>query len=85
MNQALVRPFMNKGVREGYIISNIAPNSIYEKAGLQNGDIIIDVNNSQMRNANDILQVLDSLQSGGSLEMNIKRNGKAETINYSLD
>ena len=44
MNQAVVRPYLNKGVQEGLIISNIAPNSLYEKMGLQNGDIIIDVN-----------------------------------------
>lgn len=85
MNQAVVRPFMNKGVQEGYIISNIVPNSLYEKAGLQNGDIIIDVNNNRMQNANDILQVLNSIQSGGSMELNIKRNGKTETINYSFN
>lgn len=84
MNQAVVRPFMNKGVQEGYIISNIAPNSLYEKAGLQNGDIIIDVNNNQMHNANDILQVLNTMQSGGSVELNIKRNGRNETLNYSF-
>jgi len=85
MNQAVVRPVMNKGVQEGYIISNIAPNSLYEKVGLQNGDIIIDVNNNHMQNANDILQVLNSMQSGGSLDMNIKRRGKNETINYSIE
>jgi len=85
MNQAVVRPLFNKGVREGYRISNIAPDSLYEKAGLQNGDVIIDVNNNPMQNANDILQILNSLQSGSSLEINIKRKGKAETINYSFN
>ena len=85
MNQAVVRPVMNKGVQEGYIITNIAPNSLYEKVGLQNGDVIIDVNNNHMQNANDILQVLNSMQSGGSLDMNIKRRGKNETINYSIE
>jgi len=85
MNQAVVRPFMNKGVQEGYIISNIVPNSLYDKAGLQNGDVIIDVNNNRMQNANDILQVLNSIPSGGSIELNIKRNGKTETINYSFN
>ncbi|MGP8153292.1 MAG: PDZ domain-containing protein [Smithella sp.] len=83
-NQAVVRPFLDKGVQEGYIISNIAPNSLYEKMGLQNGDIIIDVNNNRMQNANDIMQVLNSMQSGSSVDLNVKRNGKTETINYSF-
>jgi len=85
MNQAVVRPFMNKGVREGYIISNIAPNSLYEKAGLQNGDIITEINNNQMQNANDIMQLLNSMQSGSLMEFSIKRKGRTETINYTLE
>jgi len=84
-NQAVVRPFLNNGVQEGYTISNIAPNSLYEKAGIQNGDIIIDINNNRMQNANDILQVLNSMQSGSSMDLNVKRNGKIETIHYSFE
>jgi general secretion pathway protein C len=85
MNQAVVRPFMNKGVREGYIISNIAPNSVYEKAGIQNGDVIIGINKNQMQNANDIMQLLNSMQSGSRMEFSIKRQGRTETINYTLE
>jgi len=85
MNQAVLRPFLDKGVQEGYLISNIVSNSLYEKAGLQNGDVIIDINNNRMKNANEILQVINSMQSGSNMSLNIKRNGKAETINYSFD
>ena len=84
-SQAVVRPFLNNGVQEGYAISNIAPNSLYEKAGIQNGDIIIDINNNRMQNANDILQVLNSMQSGSSMDLNVKRNGKTETIHYTFE
>jgi len=85
MNQAVLRPFTNKGVQEGYIISNIVPNSLYEKAGLQNGDVILDINNNRMQNANEILQIMNSMQSGNSMNLNIKRSGRTETINYSFD
>lgn len=84
MNQAILRPFFNKGVQEGYLISNIAPNSLYEKMGLQNGDTIIDINGNRMKSANDLLQLVNSMQAGSSIDMNIKRSGKAETINYSF-
>jgi general secretion pathway protein C len=85
MNQAVLRPFTNRGVQEGYIISNIASNSLYEKAGLVNGDVIIDINNNKMQSANDMLQVMNSMQSGNSMTLNIKRNGVSETINYSFE
>ena len=85
MNQAVVRPYLNKGVQEGLIISNIATNSLYEKMGLQNGDIIIDVNNKHMRSADNLLQTVNLIQSGGNIGVNFKRNGKIENINYSFD
>ena len=85
MSQAVVRPFLNEGVQEGLIISNIAPNSLYEKMGLQNGDIIIDVNNKRMQSADNLLQTANLMQSGSSIAVNVKRNGKIETINYSFN
>lgn len=85
MSQAVVRPYLNKGVQEGLIISNIAPNSLYEKMGLQNGDIIIDVNNKPMQGADNLLQTVNLMQSGSSIAVNVKRNGKIETINYSFN
>jgi general secretion pathway protein C len=84
MSQAVVRPSLNEGVQEGYIISNIAPNSLYEKMGLQNGDIIIDINNKHMQSADDLLQTVNLMQSGSSIAVNVKRNGKIEAINYSF-
>ena len=84
MSQAVVRPFLNEGVQEGLIISNIAPNSLYEKMGLQNGDIIIDVNNKRMQSSDNLLQTVNLMQSGSSITLNVKRNGKIETINYSF-
>jgi len=85
MSQAVMRPYLNKGVQEGLIISNIAPNSLYEKMGLQNGDIIIDVNNKHMQSADNILQTVNLIQSGGNIAVKFKRNDKIETINYSFN
>jgi type II secretion system protein C len=84
MNQAVVRPFLNEGVQEGFIVSNIVSKSIYEKMGLQNGDIILDVNNEPIESAGKLLLLLNSLQSGNSVNLNIKRNDNIESINYSF-
>ncbi|MCX5848768.1 MAG: PDZ domain-containing protein [Deltaproteobacteria bacterium] len=84
MNQAVVRPFLNEGVQDGYIISNIAPNSLYEKMGLQNGDIIIDINDKPMQSADNLLQMVNLMQSGSSITLNVRRNGKIDAINYSF-
>ena len=85
MNQAVVRPFFNEGVQDGYIVSNIAPNSLYEKMGLQNGDVIININNKPIQSAADLLHMVNLLQSGSRTALNVKRNGRIEAINYSIN
>jgi general secretion pathway protein C len=85
MNQAVIRPFLNQGNQEGFIISNIAPESIYAKMGLKNGDIIIDANNQPIHSAGSLLHLVNSLESGSKINLSIKREGKPQTINYSFN
>jgi general secretion pathway protein C len=84
LSQAVVKPFYVSGAQEGYVISDIKPESLYQKLGLQNGDIISDVNGKRLQSADDILQMVNVMQSGGNISVNLKRNGKAETISYSF-
>jgi general secretion pathway protein C len=84
MQNAVIRPFLNEGVQEGYIVSNIAPGSIYEKMGLRNGDIILDVNNEPIEGAGNLMELMNSLQTGSGIELNIRRNNNIETINYTF-
>jgi general secretion pathway protein C len=84
MNQALMKPFFVAGVQEGFIISEIKPDSLYQKLGLQNGDIIMDVNNKHLQSAEDVLQLVNLMQSGGQISVSLKRDGKMEIIDYSF-
>jgi general secretion pathway protein C len=85
MKQAVFRPFTNKGVQEGFTISNIVPGSLYEKMGLREGDIIISVNNKKIQSASNLLQISNMIQSGNNISINIKRNDREETINYIFE
>jgi general secretion pathway protein C len=84
MTQSVVRPYFEAGTQEGFIISDIKPDSIYQQLGLQNGDIIIDANGKRIQTADDIMQIVNIMQSGGNIALSLKRNGKAETINYTF-
>jgi len=84
MSQAVVRPFLSAGVPQGFIVSNIVPGSVYQRLGLQNGDVVVDVNNKKLEGADDVIKMVNMMQAGGSISINVMRNGKNETINHSF-
>ncbi|MRR15784.1 MAG: PDZ domain-containing protein [Deltaproteobacteria bacterium] len=84
MSQAVVRPFFAGGVQQGFVVSNIVPGSLYQKLGLQNGDVVMEVNSKRLESADDILQLVNVMQAGGSVSVNLLRNGQNETIHYSF-
>ncbi|PKN81600.1 MAG: hypothetical protein CVU51_14020 [Deltaproteobacteria bacterium HGW-Deltaproteobacteria-1] len=84
MSQAIVRPFLSAGVPQGFIVSNIVPGSVYQRLGLQNGDVVMDVNNKKLESPDDIINLFNTMQTGGSVSVNLMRSGKKETINYTF-
>jgi general secretion pathway protein C len=85
MSQAVIRPFMVGGIQNGFVVSNIVPGSLYQKLGLQNGDIVVNVNHKKLESAEDILHLVNIMQGGGSVSVNLVRNGKNENISYSFN
>lgn len=84
LSQAQIRPYFNAGVPDGFIVSSIRPGSLYQKMGIANGDIIQEVNNRKIRTADDVMGLLNTIKSGSSLSLGIKRREKSETLNYQF-
>lgn len=84
MSQAVVRPYFADGAQQGFVVSNIVPGSLYERMGLKNGDVVTDVNDKKLDSADDVLQLVNVMQAGGSISVNLMRNGKNETLNYTF-
>jgi general secretion pathway protein C len=84
LRKALVRPYFNAGVQEGFVISSIRPDSLYQKMGIINGDIIQEVNNRKIRTVDDVIGLLGTIKAGSSLAMTITRRGNKETLHYQF-
>lgn len=84
MSQAIVRPFFLEGVQQGFVVSNIVSGSLYQKLGLENGDVVMDVNGKKLEGADDIVQLVNVMQEGESLSLNLMRKGKQEAIHYTF-
>jgi len=84
LSQAQIRPYFNAGIPDGFIVGSIRPGSLYQKMGIANGDIIQEVNNRKIRTVDDVMGLLNTIKSGSSLSLGIKRREKTEMLNYQF-
>jgi len=82
LSQAQIRPYMNAGVPDGFIVNSIQPGSLYQKMGIVSGDIIQEVNSRKIRTLEDVMGLLNTIRSGSSLSLGIRRREKSEMLNY---
>lgn len=82
LSQARIRPYFSAGKSNGFIISSIKSGSIFQKMGMQNGDIIQSVNDRPIKSPDEMLKLYNSLKSGSSINLNIKRRGQQEELKY---
>jgi serine protease Do len=71
---------------EGVIISNVAQGSVAEDAGLQRGDVVLEVNRTPIRTPQDLRSLTTKLKSGADVVFLVKRmerNGEVRPLYFA--
>jgi general secretion pathway protein C len=84
MKDARLTPHFNAGQSDGFMLSNLPPNSVLARMGLRNGDIMKGVNGQKFSSLEDVLQIYQQLQSEPALQLEIERGSRAETLTYEI-
>ncbi len=69
---------------KGAVVTGIQPNSAAEKAGLQAGDIILQVNQRRIDNSTDLRNQIALLRVGETASLKVLRNGKERTLSVTI-
>lgn len=77
--QARVIPNFKDGKANGFKIFSIRPGSIYQKLGLQNGDVIRKINGYQMDSPEKALELYARLRESSRIEVELERRGSVTT------
>jgi general secretion pathway protein C len=85
MEQANLRPHIVDGQPAGISITGIKPNAIFRKMRLRNGDVITGVNGSSIESVEDAVKVVEQLSSGSDIQLQIKRRGREQSLDYSIE
>jgi len=80
LSQARILPKYEEGQMQGLQISQIKPGSLYEQAGLQEGDTVTAVNGNPISSPDQVGSIFNMLSSGGALTFEVTgANGQKTT------
>lgn len=83
--QARIVPSFKNGKANGFKMFSIKPGSIYNKIGLQNGDVIQKINGYDMNSPDRALEIYTKLRDATSLSIELQRGGNTQTMNYAIN
>lgn len=82
LQDAKATPNMTAEGIKGFRLDRIRKNSIYEKAGLMNSDIVEEINGVPLTDAGQAIKLMQSLANESEVELRVNRNG--QKINFTM-
>lgn len=84
LQDARALPNLVNGKIKGFSLNSIAPESVYSKLGLQEGDVVSSINGIELNDAARAIQTLNSLRNEKHIELQVIRNGQPMTFNVNV-
>ncbi|WNC68096.1 Do family serine endopeptidase [Thalassotalea nanhaiensis] len=75
---------MDLDINQGGFVSQVAPKSAAEEAGIKAGDIIIEVNGRKVRSFNELRGKIGSIGAGKTVELTLIRDGDKKEVEVTL-
>lgn len=84
MTQVRVVPNIVRGKASGYKLMNVKRGSLVESVGLQNGDIVKEINGRPIDKPEAAFGAYQQLKDDGRFVIEIERKGKREILSYDI-
>jgi serine protease Do len=68
---------------EGLLVRGVEEDSLAAKAGLKEGDLIVEAGGNEVKSVDDLFDGLDRLGAEGSLELKVLRGSEERTVSVS--
>jgi general secretion pathway protein C len=84
MTDARLRPNAVNGREEGFVLSEVKPGGIYQSLGLQDGDVLLRINEYDISNPERALQAFTALKGLDRVQVDLIRQGTKMTMTYQI-
>lgn len=84
LQDAKATPNVAEGELKGFSLEKIRQDSIWQKAGFQNGDVVQEINGIPLSDAAQAIKLLQSLRNEKEIEVRLQRSGGSKTLNLNV-
>jgi len=84
MTDARFVPNMSEGRQQGFVLRELKPGGLYQSLGLQNGDVLLRINEYSISSPDTALQAITALKGIDRAQLDIIRNGAKMTMTYQI-
>ena len=82
--QARLSPYFVQGKPQGFRISRLQRDTLLQKIGLLNGDVLQKVNGLNITSPDEALQAFQQLRNEATVRLEILRNNNSSTLTYEI-
>jgi serine protease Do len=76
---------LNLKSREGALVGSVLEDSAAEKAGIQEGDVILSYNGKAIHRSDDLVSMVTATKPGTTVPMRITRNGMEKSMSITVE
>ncbi|MBI5237528.1 MAG: hypothetical protein HY887_03795 [Deltaproteobacteria bacterium] len=84
MTDARFIPNIVEGAAKGFILNEVKGGGLFNSLGLQNGDVLLSVNDFDISSPEAALQAFTALKGMDRVQLNVIRDGSNTTLTYQL-
>jgi general secretion pathway protein C len=84
MTDARLRPNIVNGREEGFALSEVKSGGVYQSLGLQDGDVLLRINEYDISNPERALQAFTALKGLDRVQIDLVRSGARMTMTYQI-
>jgi len=84
MTDARLQPNITDGKQEGFTLREVRIGGIYHSLGLQNGDVLLRINDYNISNPENALQAFTALRGMDRVQVDLLRSGARMTMTYQI-
>lgn len=85
LTQARAIQIKNPDGSYSFKMTEIVPGSVYSQLGIQDGDIITQINGKKITNLNEVMSLFGKIKDIDQFQLNVKRSGIETTKDYEFE